>query len=54
MFVILALFLGALLGALRARARGGSRFDIAQYAAAHGIALALLALFATVIWVRLG
>lgn len=47
MIVIAGLLFGALLGAVRARARGGNRLDIAQYAAAHAIAFALLGLFAT-------
>jgi hypothetical protein len=41
--------LGALLGALRARRRGGNRLDMAQYAAVFGIAFALLGVVVTVI-----
>jgi hypothetical protein len=37
---------------LQARRRGGSKLDIAQYAAAYGIALAIAGLFATVILER--
>lgn len=54
MLVALGACLGALWGALLARRRGGSRLDIAQYAAGFGIALALLGLFATVILQRMG
>ena len=53
MIVLAALVLGAGLGAWRAKKRGGNRLDIAQYAAAHGIAFALLGVFATLILGRL-
>lgn len=43
-----AIVFGALLGAYRARKRQGSGFDIAQYAAAHAIFFAILALFLTI------
>jgi hypothetical protein len=46
MIVIAAALVGAGIGAWRAKARGGGRLDMAQYAAAHGIAFALLGLFA--------
>jgi hypothetical protein len=48
MIVLVAAILGALLGIRRARARGGTRADMAQYGAAHAIAFALVALFATI------
>ncbi len=42
------LVLGALIGAWRARARGGRGADIAQWAAAHALFLALVGLFVLV------
>lgn len=48
MFVIGGLLLGAIGGGLRARARGGSRADIAQYAAVYGILFGLFGLFLTI------
>ncbi|MCU0906461.1 MAG: hypothetical protein MUF73_03245 [Rhodobacteraceae bacterium] len=48
MIVLAALVTGALVGTWRARARQGNRLDIAQYAAVHAIAFALLGLFATI------
>lgn len=49
MIVIAGLVIGAILGALRARARKGNRLDILHYAAVHAIAFALLGLVATLI-----
>lgn len=40
-----AVLFGALLGAYRARKRGGSGLDVAQYAAVHAIIFAILGLF---------
>ncbi len=48
MIVIGGAILGALIGALTARKRGGKPADMAQYAAGYGIALALLGLFLTI------
>ncbi|MEM1427978.1 MAG: hypothetical protein AAGG09_00820 [Pseudomonadota bacterium] len=48
MIILAAALFGAVLGAYRARARGGTRADMAQYGAAHAIAFALLGLFATI------
>jgi hypothetical protein len=48
MIVLGGLVFGGLLGALRARARQGNRLDIAQYAAVHAIAFALVGLFVTI------
>ncbi len=48
MIVIGGFGLGAILGALTARRRGGKAADMAQYAAAYGIAFALLGLFLTI------
>ena len=41
--------LGALIGGMTARKRGGNRKDIAQYAASYGIAFALLGFVLTVL-----
>ncbi|MDX5358737.1 MAG: hypothetical protein LPK12_13485 [Rhodobacterales bacterium] len=49
MIILAGLLLGALWGGWLAHKRKGSRLDIAQYAAAFGIAFAILGLFATVI-----
>jgi len=46
MIVIAAALTGGALGAWRARKRGGTGADMAQYAAAHAIAFGLLGLFA--------
>ncbi len=48
MIVITAAILGALIGALRARAHGGGALDMAQWAAGFAIAFALLGTFATI------
>lgn len=44
---------GAVWGALVARARGGNRLDMAQYAAGYAIGCAVLGLFATLVLERL-
>jgi len=49
MVVIAGFFLGAVLGALRARRARGNGYDIAHYAAVHGLAFALLGLIATLV-----
>lgn len=49
--------IGAVLGGMNARKRGGNRMDIAQYAAGYAIAFALLGLVITVIldrWLSAG
>lgn len=48
MIVIAAAILGGILGWRRASQLGGDRRDRAQYAAAYGLALAVLGLFATI------
>ncbi|MEM9551133.1 MAG: apolipoprotein acyltransferase [Pseudomonadota bacterium] len=45
--------LGAIIGAVSARKRGGNRWDMAQYAAGYGIAFMLLALILNVILLRI-
>ena len=54
MLIAAAFVLGAILGWQRAVRRGGDRLDRLQYAAAHGIALCLLAVIAVVVLGRLG
>lgn len=49
MIVIGGALIGAVWGGLVARKRGGSRWDIAQYAAAAGIALALVGMILTIV-----
>jgi hypothetical protein len=49
MIVIAAALLGALIGGLTARKRGGNRLDIAQYAAGYAMAFIVVGLIATVI-----
>ena len=48
MIVISGLVIGAVMGALTAKRRGGRWPDMAQYAAGYGIALALVCLIATI------
>lgn len=48
MIVLAGLALGALHGALRARARRGSGFDIAWYALVHAILFAIAGMFLTI------
>jgi hypothetical protein len=52
MIVIGGFGLGAILGALAAKRRGGKGADMAQYAVAYGIAFALLGLVLTIIIAR--
>ena len=53
MVLPLAFALGALIGWVRAGSRGGDRLDRLQYAAAHGILVALAALALTLLVRRL-
>ena len=48
MIVILSALIGAVLGGLTAKRRGGNRLDIAQYAGAYAIGFALLGVFASI------
>ncbi|GAB1479711.1 hypothetical protein MASR2M74_22770 [Paracoccaceae bacterium] len=48
MIVIGGLILGAAIGGLTAKRRGGKMLDILQYAAGYAIAFTLLGLFATI------
>lgn len=49
MIVFGAALIGAIIGGMTARNRGGKGLDIAQYAASFGIAFAILGLVATVV-----
>lgn len=48
MLIIAGAVIGALIGDRRAAKRGGSLADRAQFAAVHGIGLALIGLIATI------
>lgn len=54
MLSIAGLVIGALWGGLRAKRRGGSGLDMAQYAAAHGLVLAMIGLFLSILILRAG
>ncbi|MEM9871405.1 MAG: apolipoprotein acyltransferase [Pseudomonadota bacterium] len=54
MIYIPAALIGGVIGGITAKRRGGKGLDIAQYAAAYGIAFALLGLIATIILDRNG
>ncbi|MAC79242.1 MAG: apolipoprotein acyltransferase [Rhodobacteraceae bacterium] len=49
MIVFGTAILGALIGALTAKKRGGEGLDIAQYGAGYGIAFAILGMIATIV-----
>ncbi|MGB7270547.1 MAG: apolipoprotein acyltransferase [Albidovulum sp.] len=49
MIVIAGFLFGAIFGAIRARRRQGSGFDIAHYTATHAIAFTLLGTFLTIL-----
>jgi len=48
-----AILLGALVGYVRARRRGGNMFDRLQYAGAHAIFFAIIGLFITIFIIRM-
>ena len=48
MIIIAGLVIGAIFGAMRARALKGNRKDMAQYAAGFGIAFGIVAMFLTI------
>lgn len=52
MIIILSALVGAGIGALTARRRGGNRLDIAQYAVGFAILFGLIGLIATTVIVR--
>lgn len=49
MLIFVGLLLGAVLGVMAARRRGGDAADMAQYAAAYGIGFAIIGLALTLI-----
>ncbi len=49
MIVFVGALIGAIVGALMAKKRGGAPLDMVQYAAGFGIAFALLGLIATIV-----
>ena len=49
MIVIGAALIGAVLGGLTARKRGGAPADVAQYATGYGVAFAMVGLLATIL-----
>ena len=53
MFVIIGALLGAVLGSMIARKRGGKRLDILQYGAVYAMIFAMLGLFVTLILHRM-
>lgn len=48
MIMVPAFILGALIGAWRASKKPGTQLDMLQYAAAHGIAFFVLAMFLSI------
>lgn len=52
--MIIAAFaiVGALIGGMNAKRRGGTRLDIAQYAGAYALAFGIVGMFITVFLVR--
>lgn len=54
MISIIAFFIGAALGWLRATKRGGTRLDQFQYAAAHGLIFTIVAIVLSVLSHRIG
>lgn len=48
MIVLAGLLIGAVIGGLTAKRRGGKRLDILQYAAIYAIAFMLLGIFASI------
>lgn len=49
MIVIAAALIGAILGGMTAKKRGGKLADIAQYAAVYAIAFAIVGMLATIL-----
>lgn len=49
MIIIGAMLLGAVIGGVTAKRRGGNRLDIAQYAVGYAIAFTLVGLLATIL-----
>lgn len=53
MIVLAGILVGAVLGALRARARQGNRLDMLQYGTAYAIIFALIGMFITIFLERM-
>jgi hypothetical protein len=51
-YPLAGLILGAIIGAWRARARGGKPADMVQWALVHGLILGLAGLFAAILLTR--
>ncbi|UWQ34287.1 hypothetical protein K3555_07275 [Leisingera sp. M527] len=49
MIVIAGLVLGALIGAMKARKRGGNTLDMLQYGAVYAIVFGMIGLLATIL-----
>jgi hypothetical protein len=49
MIVIVAAFIGAIVGGITAKRRSGNALDIAQYAAGYAMAFVVVGLIATVV-----
>lgn len=49
MIVLMAALIGAILGGIAAKRRGGNGLDIAQYAAGYAMAFVVVGLIATVV-----
>ncbi len=49
MIIIGAMLLGAVIGGVTAKRRGGNRLDIAQYAVGYAIAFTLVGVLATIL-----
>ncbi|UWQ30118.1 hypothetical protein [Leisingera sp. M523] len=53
MIVIAGLVLGALIGAMKARKRGGNTLDMLQYGAVYAIVFGMIGLLATILTHRM-
>ena len=53
MIVIVAAFIGAIVGGITAKRRSGNKLDIAQYATGFGMAFIVVSLIATVVLERI-
>ena len=53
MIVLVAALIGAILGGITAKRRGGNKLDIAQHAAGFAMALVVVGLIATVVLDRI-
>jgi len=52
MIILAFALIGAIIGGMTARGRGGKGLDIAQYAASYAMAFAIIGLFITVFLTR--